>query len=335
MRLVTAFLAWGATCFAAEALAEGEAVVTVMEGASSSITERVVQEMEVAGLTVRRGDPPSAEAAPLVVVVPADPTAPIELYVLKGGATVFAASVPAGGPDDTRALRVAELARALSFRSEEAREPALEPEPADSATPSAAMPAPKPRGLAPLTPDWGPAPEPVPASSGPSFDFGLGAGLGLQAPGISMQIEATATLWPHDHIGVGVFASAPAVGAEIAQREGTATVRSAIFGLELATAPVERGGSFAILLNPGLALGYLHASGRADSSTNTSLENGTVVGAGYGRAELRARIVGPLCIRLGLLGGATFPPVDIRFASRVVSTFSPIGSASLGMTVEP
>ncbi|NUO52696.1 MAG: hypothetical protein HOV80_27940 [Polyangiaceae bacterium] len=309
--------------------------VAVVASKSSPLLQRLTKEMNLAGLEVKEsaGDP--AESRPtLIVLVPEDPEASIEIWTVSGGITVLAATVPAEGPDDTRALRVAELARALVFNPSAPVEPA--PAAIESPAPAAAA-APRPTPPPPISPalDAVVVDRKPPPRVAPPFDFGVATGVGFQSPGVSMQIEATATLWPHEYVGVGFFGSAPVVAASIEAPTGTAAVRSALFAAELATAPAGRDHDmFALLLNPGLAFNYLHVSGTGQRPEQDRTGDKPLVAA-YGRAELRARMAGPVSLRASALAGAALPPVDIRFQGRVVSTICPLGAASLGIVVEP
>jgi hypothetical protein len=309
--------------------------VTVVASTESPLLERLAQEMSLAGLSVARSKDPPEVRSKLVIVIPDDPQASIEIWTVANGASALAVLVPAGGPDDTRALRVAELARALLVS------PSLSaaPEPAPAAVvipPEAEAASPKPpHRVSPTLDAVVVDPEPPPREA-PPFDFGVATAIGFQAPGVSMQIEATATYWPHDYVGVGFFGSAPIVAATIEEMSGnSAAVRSALFAAELATAPVGRANeTFALLLNPGLAFNYLHVSGTARRPEDERTGDKPLV-ATYGRAELRARIGGPVSLKASALGGAAFPPVDIRFFGTVSSTYCPLGAASLGVVVEP
>ncbi|MBL9027850.1 MAG: hypothetical protein JNL21_37005 [Myxococcales bacterium] len=333
MRLVAALSAALVASAPLLARAENDKIVLVVTDRSVAQLERLVQEMELAGLGVQRLSPGQERTdARVVVLMPSAAGAPIEIYHQRGGATLLVASVPGDETEDAQALRVAELARALAF------------EPPAPEAPSSAQPEVVP--LPPLRPPpVSPALDAVsldgrahagaPSRRGPArFDFGLSTALGVQSAGASFQIEASATYWPHPLIGVALFGSAPVVGAEITRAVGSATVRSALFAVELATSPTGREMPFAVVLDPGIALDYLHVSGTADGS-DAGRDGAKLLGAAYGRAELRAVIAGPLRIKVGALGGAAFPPVDILFQSSVVSTFSPFGSVSVGVVVEP
>jgi hypothetical protein len=314
--------------------ANDDKIVTVVAASESALLERLAQEMSLAGLSVARSKDPPEVRSKLVIVIPDDPQAAIEIWTVANATSTLAVLVPAGGPDDTRALRVAELARALvvspSFSPEPPPGPAAVVAPAAAVSPPPAPPHRVSRALDAVVVD----PKPSPREVVP-FDFGLATAIGFQAPGVSMQIEATATYWPHELVGVGFFGSAPVVAATMESSGGTAAVRSALFAAELATAPLGRSHEmFTLLLNPGFAFDYLHVIGEGQ----TPDQNRTVdkpLAATYGRAELRARIAGPVSLKASAFAGAAFPPVEIRFFGRVVSTFCPLGAASLGVVVEP
>lgn len=308
--------------------------VTVVASTESPLLNRLAKEMSLAGLSVARSSDPPEVRSRLVIVIPDDPQASIEIWTVSNGTSALAVQVPAGGPDDTRALRVAELARALivspSLSADSVTAPAavVEPAPAVATLPQ------RPHRISPALDAVVVDPKPPPRLP-PAFDFGVATGVGFQSPGVSMQIEATATYWPHEYVGVGFFGSAPVVAATIEATSGTASVRSALFAAEVTTAPAGRDHDmFSLLLNPGLAFNYLHVSGTGRRPEQDRVGDKPLV-ATYGRAELRARMAGPVSLRASALAGAAFPPVDIRFLGRVVSTFCPLGGASLGVVVEP
>jgi hypothetical protein len=309
--------------------------VTIVAGPRAALAHRLTQELEASGIVVHvESGEPSRDAPALFVVVPEEEGAPIEIWSVKDGASTLVASVASEGPADTRVLRAAELARALAAPGPRTSPVAAPPE----ASPPAPIPAPSaPAALAPPSPfvPWSLQPPFRPKADEPAYvDFGLGVALGLQSQGASLQFEGSARFWPAERVGVGVFASAPATGATIRANEGTATLRAAIFGLELVTAPVTRTGPFAIVLSPGIALDYVNVSGEAETGF-VSLGGDTLLVAAYGRAEARIAIAGPLRLALGAMGGASFTAVDITFADTVYSTYCPFGSASLGAVVEP
>ncbi len=309
--------------------------VTIVAGPRAALAHRLTQELEASGIVVHvEGDQPAGDGPALLVVVPQEEGAPIEIWAVKDGKSSLVASVASEGPADTRVLRAAELARALAG-------PATRPaEPAPPAAPVPAAPTPRPAPPPPappspfvpwaLQPAYRPPAEPTP----PFLDVGLAVALGLQAQGASLQLEGSLRLWPGDHFGIGLFASAPLTGALVRENIGTATVRSALFGLELETSPTGRTGPFGIVLAPGLALDYLNVSGEAEAPF-VSLGGDALLAAVYARLEARIAIAGPLRLTIGGLGGAAIPAVDITFDGTVSSTFSPFGSASLGVVLEP
>ncbi len=323
-----------------DAHADTNDAITISGDATTALSRRLAQEMQTGGLAVQwEATKPEVVATGLLIVLPDHPADDIQIWRVRGASATLEASVPPDDSEDTRALRVAELVRALAFDdapdATSAPEARPEPPPAPSPKPRPAPPkrvasaAPVSQALDAVVVDpKQPLPDPA------SFDFSLAAAFGLQTQGISMQIEGTAAYWPHSYVGAGIFASAPAVGAEVVAPQGQATVRSALFGVELVTAPVGRQRGFALMLSPGIALNYLHVSGTADRPFE-DLTGDKPLAAAYGRAELRVRLAGPSLLKVGALGGASVPVVDIRFAKETVSTYSPFGTISLGFVVEP
>ncbi|WP_437600068.1 hypothetical protein WMF28_00735 [Sorangium sp. So ce590] len=335
---LAAFLALAAPC-----AADAPSPVTVVAGARGALAHRLSQELEAAGLRVQVEASPTAVApGGLLIVVPEGEEGAIEIWSESGGRADLVASVAPDGPLDTRVLRAAELVRAL--RSV-ARAPA-------GATPPAVVPAPLPPApVAPVAPPavvpaeawrspplraWAPPPPPFPVPAAPRaalVDVGVAIAVGWQAPGASLALDASLRIWPSARIGVGLLAKVPVVGPDIEASEGKVGFLPALFGAELVLAPIARSRRFGLVLSPGLGLGYVSASGDArppyvdsDESTFTALV--------YGRGEARFRLIDSLYLTAGALGGAAIPPVDIRIAGRVISTFSPLASFSLGVVVQ-
>ncbi|WP_437647458.1 hypothetical protein [Sorangium sp. So ce362] len=338
---LAAFLALAAPC-----AADAPSPVTVVAGARGALAHRLSQELEAAGLRVQVEASPTAVApGGLLIVVPEGEEGAIEIWSESGGRADLVASVAPDGPLDTRVLRAAELVRAL--RSV-ARAPA-------GAAPPAVVPAPLPPApvapVAPVAPPavvpdeawrsqplraWAPPPPPFPVPAAPGaalVDVGVAIAVGWQAPGASLALDASLRIWPSAGIGVGLLAKVPVVGPDIEASEGKVGFLPALFGAELVLAPIARSRRFGLVLSPGLGLGYVSASGDArppyvdsDESTFTALV--------YGRGEARFRLIDSLYLTAGALGGAAIPPVDIRIAGRVISTFSPLASFSLGVVVQ-
>ncbi|WP_437721140.1 hypothetical protein [Sorangium sp. So ce861] len=333
-----AFLALAAPCFADE-----RSPITVVAGARGALAHRLSQELEAAGLPVQVEASPIAVApGGLLIVVPEGDDGAIEIWSASGGRADLVASVAPDGPLDTRVLRAAELVRAL-------RSPARAP---SDATPAAVTPAPLPPAPAappavavgsgdawrgpPLLRTWAPpAPAfPVPAAPRTALvDVGVAMAVGWQAPGVSLALDASLRIWPSARVGVGLLAELPLVGPTVQAPEGGVAFRSTLLGAELVFAPVARTGRFALILSPGLGLAHVSVSGEArppyldsDESTFTALV--------YGRGEARLRLIDSLVLTAGALGGAAIPPVDIRVAGRVTSTFSPLASFSLGLVIQ-
>jgi hypothetical protein len=351
---------------ASSAAADPAPEITVVAGPRAALAHRLAQELEASGLVVHVEDAQAADAPKLFVVVPEDAKAPIEIWTTKDGVSSLLATVASDGPADTRVLRAAEIARALA--APDGAGPAAVPShvPDDEHPASADGDPPAPVGdTAPPANDTAPkrrpkkrrappieAPEPhwrdegtedvasskaeeEPSDEAPArFDFALAVALGAQSQGASLQIEGAARVWPAERVGVGLFASAPVAGANIETSVGRATLRSSVFGIELATAPIARTGSFGIILSPGVGIDWVHVEGEAKTPYSSETGDG-VQAALYGRGELRVRLTGPLRLTLGALGGAALPAVDIMFNGKTQSTFCPFGSASLGAVVEP
>ncbi|WP_437485405.1 hypothetical protein WME75_00785 [Sorangium sp. So ce1014] len=320
--------------------------VTVVAGARGALAHRLSQELEAAGLRVQvEAGPAAVVPGGLLIVIPEGDEGAIEIWSASGGRADVIASVAPDGPLDTRVLRAAELVRALrpSAGAPTVATPAL-------TTPAAVVPAPLPP--APVAPPaavhgaawrslplgaWAPPAPPFPvAPAAPRaalVDVGVAIAVGWQAPGASLALDASLRIWPSARIGVGLLAKVPVVGPDIEASEGKVGFLPALFGAELVLAPIARSRRFGLVLSPGLGLGYVSASGDArppyvdsDESTFTALV--------YGRGEARFRLIDSLYLTAGALGGAAIPPVDIRFAGRVISTFSPLASFSLGVVVQ-
>ncbi|WP_437332384.1 hypothetical protein [Sorangium sp. So ce394] len=332
-----ASLALAAPCFADE-----RSPITVVAGVRGALAHRLSQELEAAGLPVQVEVSPVAVApGGLLIVVPEGDEGAIEIWSASGGRADLVASVAPDGPLDTRVLRAAELVRAL-------RSPAGAP---TDATPAAVAPAPLPP--APVAPSavavgpgdawrspplgaWGPpAPAfPVPAAPRAALvDVGVAVAVGWQTPGVSLALDASLRIWPSARVGVGLLADLPLVGPTIDAPEGEVRFRATLLGAELVLAPVARTGRFGLVLSPGVGLAHVSASGEARPPYLDSDES-AITALVYGRGEARLRLIDSLVLTAGALGGAAIPPVDIRFAGRVTSTFSPLASFSLGVVVE-
>ncbi|WP_437784464.1 hypothetical protein [Sorangium sp. So ce1097] len=342
---LVASLAFGA--LVAPCSADERPPVTVVAGARGALAHRLSQELEAAGLRVQVEASPTAVApGGLLIVVPEGDEGAIEIWSASGGRADLVASVAPDGPLDTRVLRAAELVRAL-------RSPARAPGDAPPAAVAPAAVAPAPLPPAPVAPPavavgpgeawrslplgaWAPpAPAfPVPAAPRAALvDVGVAMAVGWQTPGVSLALDASLRIWPSARVGIGLLADLPIVSPTIQAPEGEVGFRSTLLGAELVLAPVARTGRLGLVLSPGLGLAHVSASGEArppyvdsDESTFTALV--------YGRAEVRLRLIDSLVLTAGALGGAAIPPVDIRFAGRVTSTFSPLASFSLGVVIQ-
>ncbi|WP_437741299.1 hypothetical protein WMF39_37480 [Sorangium sp. So ce1504] len=337
---LVALLAFAA--FAAPCSAEEAPPITVVAGARGALAYRLSQELEAAGLQVHvQAGPVAAGSGGLLIVIPEGEEGAIEIWSDSSGRADLVASVAPDGPLDTRVLRAAELVRALRSTASTAGAPvgAVAPEPAavapapvqpsPAALPGEAWRSPPLRAWAPPSPPFA-----VPAASRvPLVEVGVAIAVGWQAPGASLALDASLRIWPSARIGAGLLADLPIIGPEIEASEGKVRFRRSLFGAELALAPIERSRRFGLVLSPGLGLGYVSASGDArppyidsDESAFTALV--------YGRGEARFRLVDSVVLTAGALGGAAIPPVDIRFAGRVISTFSPLASFSIGIVVQ-
>lgn len=340
-----AFAAFAAPCSADEA-----PPITVVAGARGALAYRLSQELEAAGLQVRvEASPAAAGSGGLLIVIPEGEQGAIEIWSDSSGRADLVASVAPDGPLDTRVLRAAELVRALRSTAG-APAGAAGPAPA-AAGPEPAAVAPAPVQPSPVAPPaalpgeaWGSQPlrawaPPSPpfalpaAPRAPLVEVGVAIALGWQAPGASLALDASLRIWPSARIGAGLLADLSIIGPEIEAAEGKVRFRRSLFGAELALAPIERSRRFGLVLSPGVGLSYVSASGDArppyidsDESTFTALV--------YGRGEARFRLIDSVVLTAGALGGAAIPPVDIRFAGRVISTFSPLASFSFGVVVQ-
>ncbi|WP_438039244.1 hypothetical protein [Sorangium sp. So ce128] len=338
---LVALLAFAA--FAAPCSAEEAPPITVVAGARGALAYRLSQELEAAGLQVHvQAGPVAAGSGGLLIVIPEGEEGAIEIWSDSSGRADLVASVAPDGPLDTRVLRAAELVRALRSTAG-APAGAVAPEPvAVAPAPVQPSPAAPPAALpgeawrSPPLRVWAPPSPPfaVPAAPrAPLVEVGVAIAVGWQAPGASLALDASLRIWPSARIGVGLLADLSVIGPEIEASEGKVRFRRSLFGAELALAPIERSRRFGLVLSPGVGLGYVSASGDArppyidsDESTFTALV--------VGRGEARFRLVDSVVLTAGALGGAAIPPVDIRFAGRVISTFSPLASFSLGIVVQ-
>ncbi|WP_437710875.1 hypothetical protein WMF45_38060 [Sorangium sp. So ce448] len=334
-----AFAAFAAPCSADEA-----PPITVVAGARGALAYRLSQELEAAGLQVHvQAGPAAAGSGGLLIVIPEGEGGAIEIWSDSSGRADLVASVAPDGPLDTRVLRAAELVRAL-LSTAGASAGAVAPEPPAAAAPAPVQPSPAappaaPPGEAWRSPPvraWAPPSPPfaVPAAPrAPLVEVGVAIAAGWQAPGASLALDASLRIWPSTRIGVGLLADLSIVGPEIEASEGKVRFRRSLFGVELALAPIERSRRFGLVLSPGVGLGYVSASGDARPPYIDSDES-TFTAFVYGRGEARFRLVDSVVLTAGALGGAAIPPVDIRFAGRVISTFSPLASFSLGVVVQ-
>ncbi|WP_437587736.1 hypothetical protein [Sorangium sp. So ce1000] len=336
-----ALLALAAPCSADEA-----PPITVVAGARGALAYRLSQELEAAGLQVQvEASPAAAARGGLLIVIPEGEEGAIEIWSESGGRADLVASVAPDGPLDTRVLRAAELVRAL-------RSTAGTPAEAVGSEPAAAAPAPVPPS--PVAPPaawpaeaaeawrsppiraWAPSSPPFAVPAAPRaalVEVGVAMAVGWQAPGASLAFDASLRIWPSARIGVGLLADVSVIGPELEASEGKVRFHRSLFGAELALAPIARSRRFGLVLSPGVGLSYVSASGDARPPYTDSDES-TFTALVLGRGEARFRLIDSLSLTAGALGGVAIPPVDIRFAGRVISTFSPLASFSLGVVVQ-
>ncbi|WP_437525343.1 hypothetical protein WME79_38095 [Sorangium sp. So ce726] len=333
-----AFAAFAAPCSADEA-----PPITVVAGARGALAYRLSQELEAAGLQVQvQASPAAAGSGGLLIVIPDGEEGAIEIWSDSSGRADLVASVAPDGPLDTRVLRAAELVRALRSTAGAPagaagpKPPAVAPAPVQPSpvAPPAASPgevwrSPPLRAWAPPSPPFA-----VPAAPrAPLVEVGFAIAVGWQAPGASMALDASLRIWPSARIGAGLLADLSVIGPDIEAAEGKVRFRRSLFGAELALAPIERSRRLGLVLSPGVGLSYVSASGDARPPYIDSDES-TFTAFVYGRGEARFRLVDSVVLTASALGGAAIPPVDIRFTGRVISTFSPLASFSLGVAVQ-
>lgn len=333
------------------ARADAGASVAIVAGKRGALASRVADELRAAGLLVNVEPTTGDVVSDGVVIVIGEGEEPIvEIRSKHGSETTLVAVVGAGGSVDARVLRVAELVRALALPSgarvaAQSAEPPLAPAPLvppaapppDQAAKAAGAPAsttllPAPPGVdagvtGPIVP---PPLRPVPA---PIFDAGVAAALGVAAQGASMSIQGTIRVWPHDVVGVGVLADLPVVGTSIAATEGVATMRRHQFGAELEIAPARRGDWIGLVLAPGIGFAYVTFTAEAAAGYRAR-DDGVFAALAYGRAEGRLRLAESVHATAGVVGGAAFPPIEVRFGGRAVSTHAATGAISLGLLLE-
>lgn len=148
-----------------------------------------------------------------------------------------------------------------------------------------------------------------------------------------MSVDATVRVWPHERVGVGLFASLPVVGAQIGAAEGEATMRTFLFGAELDFAPIVRTEALGVVLSPGIGLAHVTFSAEAAEGYRAR-DDGVFAGLAYGRVEGRLRVTESFRLSAAALGGGAFPPVEVRFAGRPISTYSFAGGLSIGLLLE-
>ncbi|WP_437677050.1 hypothetical protein [Sorangium sp. So ce131] len=343
LAVFVAFLALAAPCSADE-----PPPVTVVAGLRGALAHRLSQELEAAGLRVQVEASPAAVApGGLLLLVPEGEEGAIEIWSASGGRADLVASVAPDGPLDTRVLRAAELVRAL--RSASVAPASVAPAAIAPVSPAPVAPVPvppapaAPQAVVPGEARWSPPPRawapPAPAfpvSAAPRaalVDVGVAIAAGWQAPGASLSLDASLRIWPSPRVGVGLLMDLPVVSPTIEAPEGAVRFRSTLLGAELVLAPVPRRGRVGLVVSPGLGLGHVSASGDAEPPYSDSDES-TFTALVYGRAEARLRLIDSLVVTAGALGGAAIPQVDIRSVGRVISTFSPLASFSLGVVVE-
>jgi hypothetical protein len=338
-RLAAAFtlLLFASVAFGARAQGTDRSV-GVVAGARGALAHRVAQELEAAGLDVRvRATSAGAENDDIMVIVPEGGEGAIEVWSKTAEGSTLVASIRPEGATDTRVLRAIELVRALALPGRAAPTPPNEPGVVGPPVPApATAPAPVVATPAPIStaPDRPVGPRPLAAAPVPAiFDAGISPAVGISAQGASFGLEISARVWPHEHVGIGVLADLPLVGARIASDEGVATMRRALFGAELATAPIARTERFSLVLSPGAGFAYVDFSAEAEPGFRAR-DASAFAGLVYGRAEARVRVFEPLSVVGGGLGGVAFPPVEVRFGGRSVSRFSGTGAVSLGVMVE-
>ena len=315
--------------------------VAIVAGRRGALAARLADELRAAGLTARVEAAPGDVSHDGLVMLLGDGDDPaIEIFMRRGDKIEPVAVIPGEGALDARVLRATEVARALVLpagtpgappNAEPPRAPTL---PTAPTTPAASTAPPmggaRPIAPIPITPPVRPLiPAPVPSV----FEAGAAAALGVAAQGPSMAIDASVRVWPHERVGVGVLASLPVVGTSIESTEGDATMRTFLFGAELPLAPLPRAGSFGLVLAPGLGVGYLALSAEAGDGYRAG-DEGAFAGVAYARAEGRLRITDSVQATAGVLGGGAFPPVEIQFAGRPITTFTFTGDVSLGILAE-
>ncbi|MBL9026850.1 MAG: hypothetical protein JNL21_31940 [Myxococcales bacterium] len=324
---------------------DGQQAVAIVAGRRGALAARLSEELRAAGLQIRVEALASDLSTDGFVIVIGDGDDPaIEVLSKRGNVTERVALVEAGGAADARVLRVTEIVRALALPGGGSAEPTNEgPSPdAGSIDPPAAS-APGPAGSAAprasLAPTAGrppplPPPPPLRADHAPAiFEAGVFAGLGVAAQGPSMSVDATVRFWPHERVGVGLLASLPVVGAQIGAAEGQATMRTFLFGAELDLAPVVRTESLGVVLSPGIGLAHVTFSAEAAEGYRAR-DDGVFAGLAYGRVEGRLRVTESFRLAAAALGGGAFPPVEVRFAGRPISTYAFAGGVSLGLLLE-
>jgi hypothetical protein len=320
----------------------GQEAVAIVAGRRGALAVRLSEELRAAGLEIRVEALASDLSTDGFVIVIGDGDDPaIEVLSKRGGVTERVALVEAGGAADARVLRVTEIVRALALPGGGPAEPTNEgPRPDVEATGAPAPSAPAPAGPAAPRPSFAPSASRLPpppllrADGAPAvFEAGVFAGLGVAAQGPSMSVDATVRFWPHDRVGVGLLTSLPVVGAQIGAAEGEATMRTFLFGAELDLAPVVRTEALSVVLSPGI--GFAHVTFSAEAAEGyRARDDGVFAGLAYGRAEGRLRVTESVQLAAAALGGGAFPPVEVRFAGRPISTYAFAGGLSVGLLLE-
>jgi hypothetical protein len=319
----------------------GSQAVAIVAGTRGALAARLSEELRVAGLSVRvEATISEARSDGIVLVIGEGDDPSVEIWARRADQTERVAVVAPGDAIDARVLRVAEIVRALALPRGNPSPPASEapplaPEPPARPAPSERSPAQVPRPHAKTAGAAAhPPPPPLEEAGAPAlFEAGVFAGLGVAAQGPSMSVDATVRLWPHERAGVGLLASLPVVGARIGAAEGEATMRSFLFGAELEVAPIVRSEPFGVVLSPGI--GFAHVTFSAEAAEGyRARDDGVFAGLAYGRVEGRLRVTDSVRVAAAALGGGVFPPIEVHFAGRPVSTFAFTGGVSLGVLFE-
>lgn len=323
---------------AAPARASESATIVLVAPVGDAFEGRMRAELESMGFEVKvqgalDGEPPGGVLAVARVVT--GPPRRLEVVVVATDASSRVPSrtavidAPVGEDEATVSVRAAEQLRAF-FQPLRPPSPD-EPEAAPPVVPPGPSPAP------PNVPPPAPAPPPVnaPASPPPSprVSTTLALGAALDVGGAGLGALAGARLHVAQHVAVGIVVVAPLTATTVSGREGEATLRAVVPGVDVAAILDVADGALRIAPSAGAALAILVTDGAANAPYEGQADVASAA-MPFARLELSPRLVGPLRASVQGLGGVALPPIAVRFAGREAATWQLHGGVFLGVGVD-